>query len=126
MKIRFLSPQNLERNIKATIHKSGKMGFTIEAANKLGLSTDKSVSIGINEDDENDKNFYVVVNNSKTRDAFSVLKAGDYYYLNTKPLLDSLKIDYLNNNISFDIEEQEIENQDIYIFKRRDKERKTK
>lgn len=33
---------------------------------------------------------------------------------------------YLNNNISFDIEEQEIENQDIYIFKRRDKERKTK
>jgi ribosomal protein L13E len=78
MKIKFLSPDSLDKNLKATVHKSGKMGFTIEAAKKMGLDINKSLSIGINEDDTEDKNLYVVINSNKRSDSFSLLKTGEY------------------------------------------------
>src|SRR5258708_24012722 len=126
MKIKFFNPENLDKNLKATVHKSGKMGFTIESARKMDLSAEKSMSIGINEDDEEDKNLYIVVNPSKQKDSFPILKAGNYYYVNTKPLFDSLKFDYLKKNISFELSEDKIENMKVFIFKTTEKERTTK
>src|SRR5437868_2395334 len=106
MKIRFFNPESLDKNLKATVHRSGKMGFTIEAAKKMELSSEKSMSIGINEDDELDVNLYIVVHSSKQKESFPVLKAGAYHYVNTKPLFDSLKLDYLKYSISFEISEE--------------------
>jgi len=123
MKIKFFNPESLDKNLKATVHKSGKMGFTIEAASKMDLNSEKSLSIGINEDDIEDKNLYVVINPTKQKDAFSILKAGSYYYVNTKPLFNNLKFDYLRKNISFEISEDEIENMKIFIFKTKEKDR---
>ena len=126
MKIKFFNPESLDKNLKATIHKSGKMGFTIEASAKMGLSNDTSLSIGMDEDNAEDRNLYAVVNKTKQKDAFAVLKAGDYYYVNTKPLFNNLKFDYLKNSISFEITEDEIEGMKMFIFKIKEKERISK
>ena len=120
MKIKFIKASELDKNLKATIHKSGKFGFTIEAAGKLGLNETKSISIGVNEDDLEDANLYVAVNNGVEKDAFKVNKAGGYYYVNTKLLFDNLKIDYANKSIMFDIVEEKIDDAIIYVFKRRE------
>ncbi len=124
MKLKFLDPRTVERNVKATIHRSGKLGFTIEAAKKMNLETRKGFALAINEDDPNDKNFYAVVYEDAPVHALKVLKAGDYYYLNTKDLFDNLNLDYTNNYISFDIvEEKDEENNIYYKLKRTEKKR---
>lgn len=120
MKLKFIHPEELERNLKATIHKTGKLGFTVEAAKKLALSVEKGMLIAVNEEDATDKNLYVIVKAAKTPDGFRISKAGGYYYVNTKDLFDNLKVDYTNGNIVYDIRDMEIDGQDGYIFKRRD------
>ena len=123
MKLKFLNPNNIERNIKATVHRSGKMGFTLEAARKMGLTTEKSLSIAINDDDKEDRSLYVVVNESRDMDAYPILKAGQYLYANLTPLFDSLGVDYKKYAIFYDISEERFENALIFRFKRREKQR---
>ena len=86
MKLKFINPSELDKNLKATVHKSGKLGFTIEAAKKLSLDPTKTAQIAINEDDANDKNLYIIIGDSSNANSFKVSKAGAYYYINTKPL----------------------------------------
>ena len=126
MKIKFFNPNDLNRNIKATVHKTGKIGFTIDAAKKLSLSVECSLSIGINEDDTEDSSLYVMLHNTIVTGAFKVSKAGGYYYTNTKVLFDNLKIDYVNAAIIYDITEENFEGQKVYKFKKRNKVNKDK
>lgn len=126
MAIKFFKVKELDRNLKATVHQSGKMGFTIEASNKMELTVDKSISIGMDEDNKEDTNLYVVVNDTKEENSFPVLKAGDYYYINTKPLFSTLKIDYKKNNIAYEITKDEIEGMELFVFELKQKERDTK
>ena len=88
------------------------------------LSTEKSIGIAINEDDPSDRNLYVVVYPGRQQGAFNVCKAGSYYYINTKALFDSLKIDYIKDSVVYDISEERIDDQNVFKFKRRDKIRK--
>jgi hypothetical protein len=125
MKLKFFNPEKLDRNLKATVHKSGKLGFTVEAAKKMSLAIDKSAGIAINEEDETDKSLYVVIFPNKQEGAFKISKAGAYYYLNTKALFDTLKIDYKNDWVVYDISTDRIEEQDFFKFTRRDKSKKT-
>ncbi len=124
MKLKFLNPEKGEKNLKATIHKSGKLGFTIQAAEKLKLEKGKSIGIAINEDDENDKNLYVEIYSENKPHSLSALKAGDYFYLNTKDLFNSLKMDYVNKFISFNISEIDINGTTYFKFAYKAKERK--
>lgn len=125
MKLKFFNPNNLDKNLKATAHKTGKLGFTVDAAKKMQLSVEKSAGIGINEDDSFDKNLYVVIYSNKQEGAFNISKAGKYYYINTKALFDSLKIDYAKDYVVYDISEEIIDNQTIFKFKRREKFKKS-
>lgn len=124
LKLKWISPDGLEKNMKATAHKSGKLGFTMDAAEKMQLSADKSVNIAINEDDPADKNLYVMINSGVSEGGFKISKAGQYYYINTKALFESLKIDYRKDWIVYDISRETIDGQLIYVFRRREKEKK--
>lgn len=121
MKIKFFNPNALEKNLKATVHRTGKLGFTIESAKKMNLENSKSLSIGTNEDDENDKSLYIIVNENTEESSFPVLKAGQYHYINTKALFDNLNWDYLSKTISFDIKTIENDGQAVYKFEMREK-----
>lgn len=119
MKIKFHSPKELDRNLKVSIHRSGKMGFTVDTANKLKLSVGKSAAIGTNEDDTNDDSLFLVIYPDVQENTFRVSKAGGYYYINTKPLFDTLKIDYTNGDIVYDVNEKVIEGETMYHLKKR-------
>jgi hypothetical protein len=124
MKLKFFNPEKLDRNLKATAHRSGKLGFTVDAAKKMALSIDKSAGIAINEDDEADSSLYVAVFPNKREGSFRISKAGAYYYVNTKSLFDTLKIDYKNDWVVYDITKESIDNQEIFKFTRREKPKK--
>ncbi|MDP4263295.1 MAG: hypothetical protein Q8941_12275 [Bacteroidota bacterium] len=124
MKLKFFDPEKLDRNLKATAHRSGKLGFTVEAARKLSLSVDKSAGIAINEEDQHDRSLYVIIYPNKQDGAFKISKAGLYYYINTKALFDTLRIDYKNDWVVYDISKEVIDNQDVFKFVRREKTKK--
>lgn len=126
MKIKFFDPKGLDRNLKATVHKSGKLGFTVDAANKMDLKPDKSASIGVNEEDKSDKSLYIIIHDDIQDATFKVAKAGDYYYLNLKNLFDTLKINYKNQSVVYDISEETNEGQRIYKLSPRENSKKIK
>lgn len=126
MKIKFFNPNSLDRNLKATIHKNGKLGFTVDAANKMELKPNMSASIGMNEDDENDKSLYIKLHDEVVDDTFRVAKAGDYYYLNLKSLFDTLRINYKEQSVIYDITEEMIEGKKLFKLTQRENGKKSK
>lgn len=116
--IQFYKANELVKNLKATVHKTGKLGFTSDAAKHLKLSTHKSANIGYNKDDAGDKNLYLFLC-SGTDGEFNIVKAGDYYYISTKILMDNLKIDYIRDSVSYDILPMNQDGHQFYALKRR-------
>ena len=125
MKIDFLKPVEPAGSIKATIHKNGKMGFSKSASKKFELDEGKFMQIGINSEDKNDENLYVVVKKFDNGESLKVLKAGQYHYLNSKALFDMLKIDYRHKKIIYDVEDFEYNGVEMYKFVKRELDRDT-
>ncbi|MEQ6121014.1 hypothetical protein [Reichenbachiella sp. MALMAid0571] len=123
MKINFFKADEIDRNIKCSIHKSGKLGFSSTAIDKLGLSTGKSVMIGVNEEDSEDDNLYMSVEDGVKEEAFKISRAGEYYYANTKALFDKMGIDYRAKTIIYDIVDFEYEGVKMYKLIKREKKR---
>lgn len=119
MKIKFFNPDSLDKNLKATVHKSGKLGFTVDAAKRLKLETNKSAAIGTNEDDPIDDSLYIIIYNEVRSGAFRIAKAGQYYYINLKALFDALKINYKQESVVYDISEEPFGDEMVFKFSRR-------
>lgn len=120
MKLKFIKAQEIDKNVKCAIHKTGKLGFSSSAIEKLNLTTDKGVMIAINEDDKEDENLYLFINEEVNADTFRISKAGDYFYINTKALFDSLGVDYRNKKIIYDIVDFENEGRKMYKLIKRE------
>lgn len=125
MKLKFIKPQEIDRNIKATIHTSGKLGFSSEAAKKLDLINIKGIQIAINEEEE-DANLYIKLESQITYESFGVVKAGDYYYVNTKAFFENYGIDYKSIKIIYDIVEFDYEGEKMYKFLKREVKKKSR
>ena len=119
VRIKLYKLDELDKNLKVTVHKTGKMGFTSDAATKLKLPTNKSADIGFNEADLTDKNLYLFIYPEDKKGQFKVIKAGQYYYLNTKVLFDNLKIDYTKDTISYEIVPEDVNDNRVYVLKRK-------
>lgn len=107
--------------IKATVHKTGKLGFSSGASKFLDLENVEFFNIGLNKKDKEDENLYLVPINEETEKSFKVVKAGDYYYVSIKNILKELKIDYKQETVIYDIDELDIEDQKIFKLTRREK-----
>lgn len=107
--------------IKATVHKTGKLGFSSGASKFMKLDRVKFFNVGLNKADDNDKNLYLVSANHETGKSFKLVKAGDYYYIFIKNILSELRIDYKNENVIYDIEEIKQEENSFYKLTRRNK-----
>lgn len=125
MKINFFNPEHLDKNLKVTIHKTGKMGFTMDASKKLRLNINNSANIGSNSEDSTDDNLYLFIY-SDDQGAFKISKAGNYFYINTKLIFDNLKIDYVKENVIYDMSEMEDGSTKFYKLKRRENKKKEK
>lgn len=87
--------------LKATIQSSGRLGFTSDTIEQLKLTPECSIILA--QDSDNKKVLYMAVLRERRDDAFPVLSAGKYVYLNTRQLFDTIKIDYVNLVNFFDI-----------------------
>lgn len=119
MKLKFIKADDNERNIKATIHSTGKLGFSDEAAKSLSLTAEKTISFAQNEEDPNDENLYAIIHDGPQEGAFKIYKAGQYYSVSTKKMFDKMDVDYVKYRVIFDMIETEFEGQRIIKMKRR-------
>lgn len=100
MAINILSAKKFASTLKVTIHRTGRLGFSSEAAAALDLSADKFAKFA--QDDEN-STLYLIINNEGSEDAFPVRENGGYYFIATKVMFDTLGFNYEDGNIMFDL-----------------------
>ena len=121
MGLKILSSKDYNVKLKATIHSSGKLGFTESTARKLRLSTTSAVKFA--QDTEDEDILYLINLSEGHSDSFPVNKAGNYFYVNAKGLFDALQIDYINNVVMFDMVDISESNMEIYKLNKREKKR---
>ena len=73
----------------------------------MDLENNRHYKISKNAADPNDTNLYMLPTSTDDPKAFKVSKAGEYFYLRMKHILEKLKIDYKANRVIFDIKEEE-------------------
>lgn len=120
MTIRILSAKRFATTLKATIHKTGRLGFTAETASALELSAEKFAKFA--QDDENG-HLYLILTNVGSEDAFPIRENSGYYFIATKVMFDTLGFNYENGNIMFDLIRQPSLDNDlqgqVYFMKQR-------
>ncbi|WP_295212553.1 hypothetical protein [uncultured Chryseobacterium sp.] len=101
MKLKILKPKESTLVSKITVHKTGKLGFSKGAMEQLELEANKFCKFGMNEEED----LFIIVSNEKDEETYNIAKAGDYYYVSAKALLeDDLNIDYKSKNTTiFDL-----------------------
>ena len=110
----ILSASQFTSKLKATIHTSGKLGFTEATAKELGFGENADNFIQFAQDDDNKEILYLINGTIDDGDSFRISKAGKYYYVNSKLLFDSLGIDYVNQTVIYDMIKIKIGDKEMY------------
>lgn len=118
--IQFEDPNKVGGSIKATIHKTGKLGFSSGAEDFMSIKEDCYFKVGFNNNDSSDDNIYMVKTDDVTN-AFKVAKAGMYYYINLKNVFDKRGIDYKSKSYIYDIRKEHSEGAEFFILSKRKK-----
>lgn len=124
MNYTLISAKEFNAKLKCTIHSSGKLGFTEAAANHMRITNQSYIQFA-QDNDEKDI-LYLIHHKSENADSFKAIKAGTYFYLNTKAMFDSLGLDYKKHTIIFDMTDLKEDSVEIYKLIKRQKPRKNK
>lgn len=118
----------LDKNVKATLQATGRLGFSESAMKKMKLEGGKFLVLASNEEDTNDQNLYAWVEDDDKNGGFRINKAGEYMNVNTKPLFDKLGIDYRDRSTVtiYDILDFNHEGRSIFKLVKRVQPRSTK
>lgn len=100
MAFKLLSAKKFATTLKATIHRTGRLGFTDDTAKALDFKSGKFAKFV--QDDENGS-LYLIIVNEGSEDAFSVRGSSGYFYVSTKVMFDTLGFSYEDGNIMFDL-----------------------
>lgn len=121
LKLKIQKANEFDRNVKATLQSTGRLGFSDGAKNKMKIETGKFIVIATNEENPEDENLYAWLEDSGDNGGFKINKGGDYYNVNTKPLFDSLGIDYKDKKklYIYDIVDFEYEGNPIFKLVKR-------
>ena len=126
--ITIIKTSDFNIKLKATIHSSGRLGFTADTANKLRLS--EKTYIKFAKDDENENELFMIIVDEEDEDTFKVVRSGKYYYLPTTTMFQSFGFDFKKFNIMFDMvrmsDFDEIVNGKVYKLNKRVLMRKAK
>lgn len=118
LELNFFTSSDKYGVIKATVHRTGKLGFSSGAAKYMELDKKSFFLIGTS---GNDHSLYLVPTNEESDNSFKLVKAGEYYYIFIKNVLLDLKLDYKNESIIYDISEEEYKEDNIFKLTRRKK-----
>lgn len=120
----IISAKEFKIALKATIHSSGKLGFTEATSDALRFDEHSSVKFAIDTDDS--ETLYLINGKWDDEDAFPVRKVGAYFNINAKGLFDRLGLDYTNNRIAFDLIRVDESEYEVYRLKMHKSEKKKK
>ncbi|MFZ2324902.1 MAG: hypothetical protein WAV89_14560 [Ignavibacteriaceae bacterium] len=126
MEINYWKPTTSVGVIKATIHQSGKLGFSQAAIDKLELTQNLYLMIGTSKENKKDNSIYLAVSKESNEMAIKVNKAGNYYYLSTKDFFNEIGVDFKNKSVIYDIVDISTEHEKLYKLIPREKDRKRK
>ena len=115
VKFDIKSPQERIGIVKGTVHKNGKLGFSSGAAEMMNLGKNRYFQVATNSEDASDENIYMIEAKEGDGRAFKVGKAGSYYYLRIKNVLDEMNVNYEKEKIIYDI--IKVDDQDIWYYK---------
>jgi hypothetical protein len=124
MTIQYFNAKQLSAGVKATVHNTGRLGFSRSAEEVLKLHSVKSVTIGRGGDYQAEGVLYLIPDTGYKPESFVVRKAGPYYYAFTRHLFRMLGEDFEKKKIVFDIEAETVDGQQVFKLKRRLIERK--
>ena len=93
--------KELTQKLKATVQRTGKLGFTSETLAALNIKQGTHVRIA--EDTESKRVLWLGVLQEPADNAFPVNKAGEYYYVNTTKLFEKIGLDFRKKNCMFDM-----------------------
>lgn len=99
--LKIIDTSQFNVKLKATIQKTGRLGFTNDTALALKLSTDTFVRFA--EDDEEAGSLFLILSDIEDANSFRVGKSGQYYYLPTKLMFDAFGYNYQDGVIMFDL-----------------------
>jgi hypothetical protein len=126
LKLKFIKASEVASKAKATIHQSGKLGFSNEAISYLQIKDGAHIMFAQNEEDAEDLNLYAMLTEEANDESFKISKAGAYFYVNTKGMFDSIGVVYTGKTIIYDITKIEVEGQTVIKFNRREIKKKNK
>lgn len=118
IKLKAIPPISSEPIYKASIHKTGKIGLSIDTAKHYGFDTLKSVELLINDADTTDTSIYAILRKSGETNTYKINKAGNYHTVNSTDFFDTLKIDYKNENIVYSVSMIKIDGQEVLKFEK--------
>lgn len=126
MNLTFLKTTELNVKLKCTIQASGKLGFTETTASALKFEQqDRYIRFAQDTDDNNQ--LYMVFVPSGEDGAFKLRKSGNYYYIPTQALFESLGYNFKEINYMFDLIRMpnldEAAQGEVYKMNQREKER---
>lgn len=99
---KLIDATRLSRIAKATVQKTGRLGFSRQAATMLKLG-DGDMSILLFEGEG--RNLFLVVLPGNDPRGFHLRKIGEYFYVNTRVYFDEKNIDYVAIVVDFEITE---------------------
>jgi hypothetical protein len=100
MAIHIISAKKFATKLKATIQRSGRLGFTEETARYMNLADGKFAKFA--QDDEKGT-LYLIIIDKRNEDSFDIRSSSGYYFVPAKMMFDSLGMDYEQNVIMFDL-----------------------
>ena len=128
--ISIIKTSDFNVKLKATIHSSGRLGFTADTANRLNLSEQTYIKFAKDDENDNDLFMIVVADEDEDEDTFRVVRSGKYYYLPTTTMFQSFGYDFKKFNFMFDMvrmsDYDEIVNGKVYKLNKRVLMRKAK
>lgn len=109
MKLKFITPAKQAPVYRASVHQTGRIGFTIQTAKQFGITVDKSMGLAINEDDPDDNSIYGIIYDKGEPETYKIMKGGQYHSVNAKSFFDTVGIDYSNSDLSYNVSEVDID-----------------
>ena len=97
----IFNAKELTQKLKATVQRTGKLGFTAETL--VALNIRQGTHIRLAEDTESKRVLWLGVLQEPAENAFPVNKAGDYYYVNTTKLFEKIGLDFRKKNCMYDM-----------------------
>jgi hypothetical protein len=119
MKLRFLT-EDKGVSVKAQIHKSGRLGFSLQAIRRFNFDVSKGMAFAVEENAQDNNTFYGVITPSNAPNTIKFTKLGQYYAIDSPSTFNKLGFDYRNEACIFAIEVVDYEGANVLKFTRRE------